>query len=143
MLTAQLGRQAAQDVYQQRAARLPQATPAQIFTAVQTDGLFRDSSLEIADHHAAGGSTTYVYPFDYVPAEDPHAPGCHPLRRTALSLQHLRGLPRQPILAGAGHTEHALGQESASAVAEFVTAGTASGWLPYAPATAARIRHFG
>ncbi|MFD4976136.1 hypothetical protein [Streptomyces sp. NPDC058424] len=33
--------------------------------------------------------------------------------------------------------------EFATVVAEFVTVGTASHWLPYAPATAARIRHFG
>ncbi|MFF4791529.1 hypothetical protein ACFY2M_17580 [Streptomyces sp. NPDC001276] len=31
----------------------------------------------------------------------------------------------------------------ATAVAEFVTVGTASDWLPYAPATAVHIRHFG
>ncbi|MEU1179587.1 carboxylesterase family protein [Streptomyces sp. NPDC005820] len=68
VLTAQIGRQTAQDVYQQHAARLDeQATPAEIFTAVQTDGLFRDGSLEVADHHAAGGNTTYVYRFDHAP----------------------------------------------------------------------------
>ncbi|MGW3510025.1 hypothetical protein [Streptomyces sp. NPDC000994] len=32
--------------------------------------------------------------------------------------------------------------EFATAVAEFVTGGTASDWLPYAPATAVHIRHF-
>ncbi|MFE7211952.1 hypothetical protein ACFY0A_24210 [Streptomyces sp. NPDC001698] len=33
--------------------------------------------------------------------------------------------------------------EFATAVAEFVTVGTASDWLPYAPATAVHLRHFG
>jgi hypothetical protein len=32
------------------------ASPAQIFTTVLTDGLFRDGALEIADHHAACGT---------------------------------------------------------------------------------------
>jgi para-nitrobenzyl esterase len=27
-------------------------------------------TLAIADHHAAAGNATYVYQFDYVPAED-------------------------------------------------------------------------
>ena len=143
VLTAQVGRQAAQEVYQQHAARLPQATPAQIFTSVQTDGLFRTGSLQIADHHAAGGNTTYVYQFDYAPAEDPYALGATHCAELPFLFNTFDAYPGSPILAGAGDTQRALGLEFATAVAEFVTSGTISDWLPYAPATAARVRHFG
>ncbi|MFI6375669.1 carboxylesterase/lipase family protein [Streptomyces sp. NPDC050546] len=143
VLTAQVGRQAAQDVYRQHAARLPQATPAQIFTAVQTDGLFRDGSLQIADHHAAGGTTTYVYEFDYAPTEDPDALGATHCAELPFLFNTFDAYPDSPVLAGDGAAQRALGREFATAVAEFVTAGTARDWLPYAPATATRIRHFG
>ncbi|MFF4401991.1 carboxylesterase/lipase family protein [Streptomyces sp. NPDC001480] len=143
VLTAQVGRQTAQDVYQQHADRLPQATPAQIFTSVQTDGLFRTGSLQIADHHAAGGNTTYVYQFDYAPAEDPYALGATHCAELPFLFNTFDAYPGSPILAGAGDTQRALGLEFATAVAEFVTSGTTSDWLPYAPATAARVRHFG
>ncbi|MER6129638.1 carboxylesterase family protein [Streptomyces sp. NPDC001795] len=143
ILTAQVGRQAALDVYQQHAARLPQATPAQIFTSVQTDGLFRDGSLEIADHHAAGGNTTYVYQFDYAPAEDPYALGATHCAELPFLFNTFDAYPGSPVLAGAGDAQRTLSLEFATAVAEFVTTGTTSNWLPYAPATAARIRHFG
>ncbi|MFG1664060.1 carboxylesterase/lipase family protein [Streptomyces sp. Y7] len=143
VLSAQVGPQAAQEVYQRHAARLPHATPAQTFTAVQTDGLFRDGSLEIADHHAAGGNTTYVYQFDHAPAEDPYALGATHCAELPFLFNTFDAYPDSPVLAGAGDSERALGHEFASAVAEFVAAGTAADWLPYAPATAARIRHFG
>ena len=143
VLTAQVGRQAAQDVYQRHAARLPQATPAEIFTAVQTDSLFRDGSLQIADHHAAGGNTTYVYEFDYAPAEDPYALGATHCAELPFLFNTFDAYPDSPILAGAGDAQRTLGREFATAAAEFVTTGTTSNWLPYAPATTARIRHFG
>ncbi|QHA09344.1 carboxylesterase family protein [Streptomyces broussonetiae] len=141
VLTAQVGRHTALDVYQQHAARLPQATPAQIFISVQTDGLFRDGSLEIADHHAAGGNTTYVYQFDYAPAEDPYALGATHCAELPFLFNTFDAYPGSPVLAGAGDAQRTLGLEFATAVAEFVTTGTTSNWLPYA--TAARIRHFG
>ncbi|MEU0597449.1 carboxylesterase family protein [Streptomyces sp. NPDC006393] len=143
LLTAQIGRQAAQDVYQQHATGHPQATPAQIFTAVLTDGLFRDGSLEIADHHAAGGNTTYVYQFDCAPAEDPYALGATHCAELPFLFNTFDAYPGSPVLVGAGDAQRALGHEFATAVAGFVTAGSTNDWLPYAPATTARIRHFG
>ncbi|MEU9451519.1 carboxylesterase family protein [Streptomyces sp. NPDC048277] len=144
ILTAQIGGQAAQDVYRRHAARLDdEATPAQIFTAVQTDGLFRDGSLEIADHHAAGGNTTYVYRFDHAPAEDPYALGATHCAELPFLFNTFDASSDSPVLAGVDDRRRtALGHEFATAVAEFVTSGTAGDWLPYAPATAARIRRF-
>ncbi|MFD7608388.1 hypothetical protein ACFWAN_49965 [Streptomyces mirabilis] len=40
-------------------------------------------------------------------------------------------------------TERALGWSFATAVFAFVATGSASDWLPYAPAATASIRHFG
>ncbi|CAM5666770.1 MULTISPECIES: hypothetical protein [Streptomyces] len=51
--------------------------------------------------------------------------------------------PDSPVLAGAGDAQRALGRVFASALAQFVAAGTAGDWPPYVPATAARIPHFG
>ena len=44
ILTGALG-ESAQAVYQRYVAQLPHATPAQIFTAVQTDALFRNGAI--------------------------------------------------------------------------------------------------
>ncbi|MFI1831751.1 carboxylesterase family protein [Streptomyces olivaceoviridis] len=142
-LTAQVGREAAQDAYQRHAARHPQATPARIFTAAQTDGLFRDGSLEIADHHAAGGNTAYVYQFDYAPTDDPYGLGATHCAELPFLFDTFDAYPDSPVLAGAGDAQRALGRAFASALARFVAAGTVSDWLPYVPATAARVRHFG
>ncbi|GGN46432.1 carboxylesterase/lipase family protein [Streptomyces fuscichromogenes] len=143
VLTVQVGRQSALDVYRQHAARLAQATPGQVFTSVQTDALFRTGSLEIADHHAAGGNTTYVYQFDYAPAEDPYALGATHCAELPFLFNTFDAYPGSPVLAGDAEAQRALGLEFAASVAEFVSTGTTREWLPYAPATAARIRHFG
>ncbi|MEW2511238.1 carboxylesterase family protein [Streptomyces sp. NPDC046870] len=143
VLAAQIGPEAAQEVYQRHAARLPQATPAQIFTAVQTDVLFRDGSLEIADQHAAGGDTTYVYRFDHAPADDVYGLGATHCAELPFLFNTFDAYPDSPVLAGAGDAERALGHAFATALARFVAAGTVDDWPPYAPASAARVRHFG
>ncbi|MFF7188133.1 carboxylesterase/lipase family protein [Streptomyces sp. NPDC008222] len=142
VLTGHLGERA-HEVYQRQAARLPRATPAQVFTAVQTDELFRDGALEIADHHAAGGNATYVYQFDYRPAEDEHALGATHCGELPFLFNTFDAYPDSPMLGRPGEAQRALGHSFASAVAAFVTTGSATDWLPYAPATAARVRHFG
>ncbi|MFJ3302310.1 carboxylesterase/lipase family protein [Streptomyces sp. NPDC086549] len=141
VLTGQIGGRA-HEVYHRQAARLPQATPAQIFTAVQTDELFRDGALEIADHHAAGGNTTYVYQFDYQPAEDEHSLGATHCGELPFLFNTFDAYPDSPMLGRPADAQRALGRAFASAVADFVTTGSVHDWLPYAPATAARIRHF-
>ncbi|WP_280877626.1 carboxylesterase family protein [Streptomyces pseudovenezuelae] len=132
-------------MYQRYAARLEVPTAARVFTAVQTDELFRDGSMRIADHHAAGGNATYVYEFDYRPAEDEHA-------QHALGATHCADLPflfntfdaypDSPMLGRPTDAVRTLGRTFATAVAEFVTSGSVNDWLPYTPATAARVRHF-
>jgi para-nitrobenzyl esterase len=77
------------------------------------------------------------------PAEDPHHLGATHCAELPFLFGTFDAYPHSPLLAGTGDTRRALGREFATAVAEFVTSGTASGWLPYVPATGARIRHFG
>ncbi|MGW4907257.1 carboxylesterase/lipase family protein [Streptomyces sp. NPDC004270] len=142
LLAAQAGDRA-REIYDAYAARLPQATPAQIFTAIGTDTLFRDGSLEIADHHAAGGNATHVYRFDHRPAEDPHSLGAAHCAELPFLFNTFDAYPDSPMLGRVGDAQRALGHEFATAVAEFVRTGSVHDWLPYAPATPARIRHFG
>ncbi|WP_433189717.1 carboxylesterase/lipase family protein [Actinoallomurus sp. CA-150999] len=142
ILTGQIGEQA-HEVYQRHAARLPRATPAQIFTAVQTDELFSDGALQIADHHAAGGNATYVYRFDYQPAEDEHALGATHCGELPFLFNTFDAYPDSAMLGKPTDSERTLGHGFATAVAEFVTTGSVNDWPPYAPATATRIRHFG
>ncbi|MFJ2901201.1 carboxylesterase family protein [Streptomyces sp. NPDC087212] len=147
LLTAQIGGQAAQHVYQRHVTRRPQATPTEIFTAVQTDGLFRDGSFQIADQHAGEGNATYVCQFGQAPAADPYALGATHCAELPYLFGTFDASPDGPILAGAGAgadgVQHALGREFASTVAEFVNAGTVADWLPYAPADGSPVRHFG
>lgn len=142
ILTRQLGAQA-QQVYRRYAADLPQDTPAQLLTAVQTDGMFRDGALEIAGYHAAGGNATYVYQFDHGPAEDPHRLGAAHCSELPFLFGTFDSYPDSPMLGTPGAAERELGHAFGTAVAEFVTTGSVTDWLPYASGTAARIRHFG
>ncbi|MEU0846309.1 carboxylesterase family protein [Streptomyces sp. NPDC005962] len=142
LLTGQLGERA-HEVYQRYAARLERPTPARVFTAVQTDELFRDDSLRIADHHATGGNATYVYRFDYRPAEDGHALGATHCGELPFLFNTFDAYPDSPMLGRPTDAGRALGRAFATSVAEFVTTGSVTDWPPYAPATADRIRHFG
>ncbi|MEU6200436.1 carboxylesterase family protein [Streptomyces sp. NPDC047061] len=136
LLAAQAGDRA-REIYDAYAARLPQGTPAQIFTAIGTDALFRDGSLQIADHHA-----THVYEFDYRPAEDPHSLGAAHCVELPFLFNTFDAYPDSPMLGRVGDSQRALGHGFGTAVAEFVRTGSVHDWLPYAPATPARIRHF-
>ncbi|MFH8776101.1 carboxylesterase family protein [Streptomyces sp. NPDC017958] len=106
ILTGQMGEQA-HEVYQRHAARLPQAIPAQIFTAVQTGELFRNGSLQIADHHAAGGNATYLYQFDYQPAEDEHALGATHCVELPFLFNTFDAYPHSPMLGTHAHRRRA------------------------------------
>ncbi|MET8949963.1 carboxylesterase family protein [Streptomyces sp. NPDC004393] len=109
---------------------------------MQTEELFRDGALEMADHHAAGGNATYVYRFDHRPAEDEHALGATHCGELPFLFNTFDAYPDSPMLGRPGDAQRALGHSFASAVAAFVATGSPTDWLPYAPTTAARIRHF-
>ncbi|KAA0081784.1 carboxylesterase/lipase family protein [Mycolicibacterium sp. P9-64] len=130
VLTEGLGGRA-KEAYQRHAAQLPNATPAQIFTAVQTDAIFRDGALEIAAHHAAGGNPAYVYQFDRAPADDEHALGATHCSELPFLFGTFDAYPDSAMLGQPGDAERALGQRLASAVAQFVAAGSISEWPDY------------
>lgn len=138
ILTDSLGGQA-REVYQRHAAQLRHATPAQIFTAVQTDALFRNGALEIADYHAAGGNAAYVYQFDHLPAEDDYALGATHCSELPFLFGTFDAYSHSPMLGQPADAEHALGRRFAGAVAEFITSGSVNDWPPYATG---HIQHF-
>ncbi|WOX15844.1 carboxylesterase/lipase family protein [Streptomyces sp. N50] len=142
LLTGQLGTSAA-EFYERYAARLEEPTPARVFTAMVTDELFRADSLRIADHHAAGGNATYVYEFDHRPAEDPYGLGATHCGELPFLFGTFDAYPDTPMLGRVTDAVRELGRAFATAVAEFVASGSVRDWLPYAPGTAARVRHFG
>jgi para-nitrobenzyl esterase len=138
ILTDVLGEEA-QEAYQRHGTQLPHATPSQIFTAVQTDVLFRNGALEIANHHAAGGNATYIYQFDHHPAEDAHALGATHCSELPFLFGTFDTYPDSPMLGKPGDAEYALGHIFASAVAEFATTGAVKDWPAH---TTGRIRYF-
>ena len=142
ILAGQLG-EGARELYQRYAVRVEEPTATRVFTAVQTDGLFRDGSLRIADHHAAGGNATYVYEFDYRPAEDLYGLGATHCGELPFLFGTFDAFADSPMLGRPTDAVRELGRTFAGAVAEFVVSGSVHDWLPYTPATAARIRHFG
>lgn len=142
LLTGQLGVHA-RELYQRYADRFEEPTAARVFTAVQTAGLVRDDSLRIADHHAAGGNATYVYEFDHRPAEDPYGLGATHCGELPFLFGSFDAFADSPMLGRTTDAVREVGRTFASAVAEFVASGSVHDWMPYTPATAARIRHFG
>ncbi|WP_405868803.1 carboxylesterase family protein [Streptomyces sp. NBC_01515] len=142
LLTGQLGEHA-RELYQRYADRFEEPTAARVFTAVQTDGLVRNDSLRIADHHAAGGNTTYVYEFDHRPAEDPYGLGATHCGELPFLFGSFDAFADSPMVGRTTDAVRELGRTFAGGVAEFVASGSVHDWMPYTPATAARIRHFG
>lgn len=139
ILTAALGDRA-EHVYQSHAAQLPGATPAEVFIAVQTDGVFRVGALAIAGRHAAGANTTYVYQFDRRPATDPHHLGATHCCELPFLFGTFDSYPDSPMLGHVGDDDRELGRDFATAVTEFVTSDEVTGWAPYATG---QIRHLG
>ncbi|MGW0095214.1 carboxylesterase/lipase family protein [Streptomyces sp. NPDC003328] len=130
-------------VYRQYATKLPHGTPAEVFTALHTDALFRNDALRIADHHAANVNGTYVYQFDYRPAGDPDHLGATHCVDLPFLFMTFDSYPDSPMLGEPGDGQRALGLDFATAVAAFVATGAASDWPAYTPGADAGIRHFG
>jgi para-nitrobenzyl esterase len=127
-----------------RTARLPDATPGDVLTKVETEIIFRDGTLAIADHHAAAGHPTYVYQFDYTPAEDPAHLGAPHCVELPFFFDTIDAYPDSPMLGAATAATRSLGHTFSHAVAGFVATGqpAADQWRRYEPANPATIRHF-
>jgi para-nitrobenzyl esterase len=130
--------------YRRTAASLPDATPGDVLTKVETEIVFRDGTLAIADHHAAAGHPAYVYQFDYTPAGDPAHLGAPHCVELPFFFDTLDAYPGSPMLGEATAAARSLGRTFSRAVAAFVATGrpAADQWRRYEPANPATIRHF-
>jgi para-nitrobenzyl esterase len=104
-----------------------------------TDALFRTGALQIANHHARRGNSTYIYQFDHVPTGDGHALGATHCSELPFLFGTFDAYPNSPMLGQPGAPERALGHRFASAVAEFITTGTVREWSPH---TTGHVQHF-
>jgi len=130
--------------YDRTAARLPGATPGDVLTKVETEIIFRDGTLAIADHHAAASNPAYVYQFDYTPAEDPAHLGAPHCVELPFFFDTIDAYPDSPMLGEATAAARSLGHTFSHAVAAFVATGqpAADQWRRYEPANPATIRPF-
>ncbi|MFF2466366.1 carboxylesterase family protein [Streptomyces mirabilis] len=82
---------------------------------MQTDELFRNGALQVADHHGADGNATYVYQFDYHPAQDPGRLGAAHCVELPFLFGTFDSYPYCPTLGTPSDTERALGRSFATA----------------------------
>jgi para-nitrobenzyl esterase len=130
--------------FDRTAARLPDATPADVLTEVETELVFRDGTLAIAGHHAAGGHPAYVYQFDYAPAGDPAHLGAPHCAELPFFFDTIDAYSGSPMLGETTAAARALGRTFSRAIAIFVATGrpSADQWHPYDPARPETIQHF-
>jgi para-nitrobenzyl esterase len=104
-------------------------SPPDLYERLYSDWLFRMPTLHLAQAHAVGGGTTYLYELTIAAPAAPHAGACH-----GLDLPLVFGNPN-PWLAGdhPGESFNALGELMRSEWASFVRTG-APGWDPYTAA---------
>ncbi|MEZ0094836.1 carboxylesterase/lipase family protein [Streptacidiphilus sp. EB129] len=132
------------DRYDRAAARQQNAAPSDVLTEVETEIVFRDGTLVIADHQAAAGSTTYVYQFDYAPADDPAHIGAAHCGELPFFFDTIDAYPDSPMLGTPTAEVRRLAGTFAHAVAAFVATGRPadSRWQPYESGNPATVRHF-
>ena len=131
--------------FDRTAARLSNATPAEVLIEIETELVFRDGTFTIADHQAAAGDATYVYEFDYTPPSDPAHLGSAHCAELPFFFNTIDTYPDSPMLGEATPAARALADVFSRAAATFVATGRpdADEWHPYQPATPASVRHFG
>ena len=130
--------------YDRAAARQQNAAPKDVLTEVATEILFRDGTLVVADHQAAAGYPTYVYQFDYTPADDPAHLGAAHCSELPFFFNTIDAYPDSPMLGQPTAEARQLADTFAHAVAAFVATGQPADhqWQPYESANPATVRHF-
>ena len=130
--------------YDQIAARRPNAAPSDVLTEVATWILFRDATLDIADHQAAAGYASYVYQFDYAPSGDPARLGATHCGELPFFFDSIDAYPDSPMLRTPTTEARQLARAFSHAVAGFVAHGRPADdqWQPYESGNPATIRHF-
>ena len=132
------------DRYDRTAARLRNAAPSDVLADVATEIMFRDGMLILADHQAAAGYDTYVYQFDYAPADDPARIGATHCAELPFFFDTIEAYPGSPMLGEPTTEARHLAGAFSRAAAGFVAAGRPadSQWQPYEAGDPATIRHF-
>jgi para-nitrobenzyl esterase len=133
------------DRYDRTAAGQPDAAPSAVLTHVETEILFRDGTLAVADHQADAGYDTYIYEFDYTPADDPAHIGAAHCSELPFFFDNIDAYPDSPMLGKPTIEARNLAATFAHAAAAFVATGKPADnqWQPYEPGNPATIRHFG
>jgi len=130
--------------FDRTAARLSNATPGEVLTEVETELVFRDGTLVIADHHASADNATYIYEFDYTPPSDPAHLGAAHCAELPFFFNTIDAYPDSPMLGEPTPEARALGDAFSRAAATFVATGRPATdlWHPYESADPATIRRF-
>jgi para-nitrobenzyl esterase len=104
-------------------------TPSDLYERLSSDWLFRMPTLHLAQAHAVGGGTVYLYELTYQSPAAAEFGACH-----ALDLPLLFGTPF-PDLTGdsPGASFRALGELMRTEWVEFASTGS-PGWAPYTAA---------
>ena len=111
-------------------------------TEAETELVFRDGTLAIADHQAAAGETTYVYQFDRAPGEDPARLGATHCADLPFFFNTVDAYPHSPMLGEVTGDVRALARTFSGAVGSFVAGGPVE-WAPYEAGNLATVRHVG
>jgi para-nitrobenzyl esterase len=132
------------DRYDRAAARRPNAAPSEVLAEIETEIVFRDGTLAVADHQAAAGHATYVYQFDYAPADDPAHIGSAHCVELPFFFDNVDAYPDSPMLGKPTDEVRQLAATFSRAVAAFVATGRPADdrWQPYESANPATVRHF-
>jgi para-nitrobenzyl esterase len=114
------------------------------FTQTQTEILFRDGTLAIADHQATARHPAYVYEFGYTPDPDPGPLGGAHCCDLPFFFDTLGAYPGSPMLGQVTPAVRALAGQFSRAVAGFVATGRPADdrWHPYEPANPVTVRYF-
>ena len=115
-----------------------------MLTEIETEIVFRDGTLAIAGHQAAAGHATYVYQFDYTPADDPARLGAAHCVELPFFFDTVDTYPDSPMLGQPTTEARELAATFSRAAASFTATGRPAGkqWQPYEPGAPATVRHF-
>ncbi|AJT42900.1 carboxylesterase [Psychromicrobium lacuslunae] len=133
------------ELYRQHETRLPQAKPAEIVTAVQTEQVFQRGAVELAHRHTERGNRSYLYQWDYLPEPDPASLGATHCGELPFLFGNFDSFQDSPMLGEVPERRTALWQSFGGALANFVSRGVPGGdpeWLPYNARTRNEPQHF-
>jgi para-nitrobenzyl esterase len=130
--------------YDHTAADIQSSAPSDVLVELETNIVFRDGTLVVADHQAARGDATYVYRFDYTPTDDPAHLGTAHCAELPFFFNTIDTYPDSPMLGRPTPAARELADTFSRAAASFVAAGRPADaqWQPYESANPATVRHF-